>query len=76
MVVSGSDPFEKDELPSTADLRLSLKQMMQRDQLVYGFLKERGIPGAYLMAGGYGQSSWQVYTQFLEWALKDNLGLH
>jgi acetoin utilization deacetylase AcuC-like enzyme len=75
VVVSGADPFEKDELPSTADLRLSLEQMMQRDQLVYGFLKARGIPGAFLMAGGYGQSSWQVYTQFLEWALPDNLGL-
>jgi acetoin utilization deacetylase AcuC-like enzyme len=75
VVVSGVDPFEKDELPSTGDLRLSLAQMMQRDLLVYGFLKERKIPGAYLMAGGYGESSWQVYAQFLEWALLDNLNL-
>ena len=76
VVVSGVDPFEKDELPSTGDLRLSLEQMMQRDLLVYGFLKERKIPGAYLMAGGYGVSSWQVYAQFLEWALLDNLNLN
>jgi hypothetical protein len=47
--------------------------MKQRDLLVYGFLKERGIPGAYVMAGGYGESSWQVYAQFLEQVLVDNL---
>lgn len=75
VVVSGVDPYEKDELPSTADLKLSLGQLMQRDLLVYEFLKERQIPGAYLMAGGYGESSWQVYTQFLEHALLDNLGI-
>ncbi len=73
VVVSGVDPYEKDELPSTADLKLSLEQMKQRDLLVYMFLKKRKIPGAYLMAGGYGESSWQVYAQFLEWALLDNL---
>jgi acetoin utilization deacetylase AcuC-like enzyme len=75
VVVSGADPFEEDELPSTGDLRLSLEQMMQRDLLVYNFLKDRSIPKAYLMAGGYGESSWQVYAQFLEWALLDNLNL-
>ena len=73
VVVAGVDPFEKDELPSTSDLKLSLEQMMQRDQLVYRFLKERGIPAAFLMAGGYGENSWQVYAQFLEWALLDRL---
>lgn len=73
VVVSGVDPYEKDELPSTADLKLSLEQMMQRDLLVYEFLKDRKIPGAYVMAGGYGESSWQVYTQFLEHALLDNV---
>ncbi len=75
VVVSGADPYEKDELPSTADIKLTLAQMKQRDLLVYGFLKDRKIPGAYLMAGGYGESSWQVYTQFLELALSDNLDL-
>jgi acetoin utilization deacetylase AcuC-like enzyme len=73
VVVAGVDPFEKDELPSTSDLKLSLEQMMQRDQLVYRFLKERGIPAAFLMAGGYGENSWKVYAQFLEWALLDVL---
>lgn len=73
VVVAGVDPFEKDELPSTADLRLSLEQLLQRDQLVYNFLKTRGIPAAFLMAGGYGENSWRVYAQFLEWALLDRL---
>ena len=75
IVVSGADPYEKDELPSTSDLRLSLEQLAQRDRLVYQFLKERDIPRAYLMAGGYGESCWKIYAQFLEWALLDNLNL-
>ena len=75
VVVAGVDPFEKDELPSTSDLKLSLEQLKDRDRLVYRFLKEHGIPGAWLMAGGYGENSWRVYTQFLEWALPDALGL-
>ena len=75
VVVSGSDPYEKDELPSAADLKLSLEQIKDRDLLVYRFLKERGIPAAFLMAGGYGENSWRVYVQFLEWALLDALKL-
>ncbi|KPJ77065.1 MAG: histone deacetylase [Deltaproteobacteria bacterium SG8_13] len=75
VVLSGSDPYEKDALPSTAPLRLSLEQLFERDRLVYRFLKERRIPRAYLMAGGYGDYSWQVYTQFLQWALVDHMGL-
>ena len=76
VVVCGSDPYEKDELPSAMDLKLSLEQLKERDRLIYRFLKDRRIPGAFVMAGGYGQSSWQVYTQFLEWALLDSLRLN
>jgi acetoin utilization deacetylase AcuC-like enzyme len=75
VVLSGSDPYEKDALPSTASMRLSLEQLFERDRLVYRFLKERRIPRAYLMAGGYGDHSWEVYTQFLKWALVDHLRL-
>jgi acetoin utilization deacetylase AcuC-like enzyme len=74
LVVSGADPYEHDELPSTQDLRLSKEQMFDRDRLIYTFLKERGVPAAYLMSGGYGERSWEVYQQFLEWALLDRLG--
>jgi acetoin utilization deacetylase AcuC-like enzyme len=76
VVVSGVDPFEKDELPSTSDLKLSLGQLKERDRLVYSFLKKRRIPAAFLMAGGYGESSWKVYAQFLEWALLDALEIN
>ncbi len=69
IVVSGADPYEKDELPSTAPLRLSLDQMFDRDRLIFTFLNERKIPAAYLMAGGYGDQVWQVYARFLLWAL-------
>ena len=75
VVVSGADPYEKDELPSTRDLKLTLGQLLERDRLIYQFLKHRNIPRAYLMAGGYGDSTWEVYTQFLEWALMDHLGI-
>jgi acetoin utilization deacetylase AcuC-like enzyme len=74
LVVCGADPYELDELPSTAGLRLTLEQLLERDQMVYTFLKAQAIPGAYVMAGGYGKNSWRVYTQFLEWALLDRLG--
>jgi acetoin utilization deacetylase AcuC-like enzyme len=69
IVVCGADPYEKDELPSTAGLRLTLEQMLSRDQLVYSFLDERQVPAAFLMAGGYGEDTWRVYAQFLIWAL-------
>jgi acetoin utilization deacetylase AcuC-like enzyme len=69
IVVSGADPYEKDELPSTSGLRLNLAQMMARDQLVYTFLKKRKVPAAYVMAGGYGEAVWKVFAQFLSWVL-------
>ncbi|MEJ2657713.1 MAG: histone deacetylase, partial [Desulfobacterales bacterium] len=70
IVVSGADPYEKDELPSTAGLKLTLDQMLDRDRLIYLFLEELKIPAAYLMAGGYGEQVWEVYAQLLLWALK------
>ncbi len=70
IVVCGADPYENDELPSTAGLRLTLEQMLARDQLVYSFLAERNVPATYLMAGGYGEETWRIYTQFLRWALR------
>ncbi len=69
VVVDGADPYEHDELLSTGLLRLSLAQLLERDLLVYGFLQGRGVPSAWLMSGGYGDRSWEVYAQFLEWVL-------
>jgi len=73
VVVAGVDAYEKDELPSTSRLNLTKGQLRTRDQLVYRFLTRRRIPRAYLMAGGYGRWSWEIYTQFLLWALKRHL---
>ncbi len=74
LVVGGVDPYEHDELPSTADLRLTLDQLKERDMMVYRFLQERNIPTAWLMAGGYGQRAWEAYRQFLEWVLMERSG--
>jgi acetoin utilization deacetylase AcuC-like enzyme len=74
LVVYGADPYEKDALPSTAGLRLTLEQMKERDLAVYRFLREEGIPMAYLMAGGYGTDAWEVYVQFLETVLPERMG--
>jgi acetoin utilization deacetylase AcuC-like enzyme len=73
LVVCGADPYELDELPSTAGLRLTLEQLLDRDRLVYSFLKKLAVPGAWVMAGGYGRNTWRVYTQFLEWVLLERL---
>jgi len=75
LVELGADPYERDALPSTAPLTLSLDQMLERDLLIYDFLKRRKIPTAYLMSGGYGEHSWEPYPPFLTHALKDRLGL-
>ncbi len=73
VVVAGVDPYEKDALPSTREIRLSRDQLYDRDRMIYRFLQDRGIPQAGLMAGGYGESAWEIYSQFLNWALCDRL---
>jgi acetoin utilization deacetylase AcuC-like enzyme len=73
LVLYGADPYERDELPSSGGIRLTLRQMMERDQLVYGFLKDRAIPRAYVKAGGYGNHAWEPLTQFLTWYLGEEL---
>lgn len=71
IVVDGADPFEFDELPSSALIKLSKEDMLKRDLMVYRFLKERGIPQSYVMAGGYGERSWEIWYQFLYEVLKE-----
>ncbi|MBN1834488.1 MAG: histone deacetylase [Spirochaetales bacterium] len=75
VVVAGADPYEADELPSARLLRLSRSQMLERDQTIYLFLETMGVPAAFLMSGGYGERSWEVFAQFLHWALRRRLGL-
>ena len=64
-VVDGADPYELDGLPSTAELRLSLAELRERDHLIYEFLSSRDLPQAWLMSGGYGAHAWEPFAQFL-----------
>ena len=73
LVVAGADPYEHDELPSTRPLRLTLAQLLERDRLIDSTLRGWGIPAAWVMAGGYGERSWEVYHQFLERILLERL---
>jgi acetoin utilization deacetylase AcuC-like enzyme len=65
IVVDGADPYEHDGLPSSALLALTLKQCLERDRLIYNFLRERSIPSAWIMAGGYGERAWEPAAYFL-----------
>jgi acetoin utilization deacetylase AcuC-like enzyme len=73
LVVDGADPYEKDELPSTSTMRLTLGQMLQRDLMLDQFLSDNKIPSAWVNAGGYGDHVWEVYAQFLERVLPRKL---
>jgi acetoin utilization deacetylase AcuC-like enzyme len=66
IVIDGSDPYIKDELPSASLLKLTLEQMFDRDRLIFDFLKQRSIPSAWLMAGGYGEAAWEPAATFLK----------
>ena len=50
--VAGADPHEGDRL---GRLKLSTAGLAERDRRVFGALRERGIPVAVSMAGGYGR---------------------
>ncbi|MDR3302059.1 MAG: histone deacetylase [Spirochaetaceae bacterium] len=66
IVVDGADPYEKDELASAALLALTLGQLVERGNLIYTFLSERGIKSVWLLAGGYGERAWEPAAYFLE----------
>ncbi|MBI2522499.1 MAG: hypothetical protein HYV97_18915 [Bdellovibrio sp.] len=69
VVVLGADPYEGDILQSTRHLKLTKAQMLARDQLLFNFLRDRKIPVAYVMGGGYGPAIVPIYEQFLDWLL-------
>ena len=73
LVVAGADPYEKDELPSTSTMRLTLAQMLERDLLLDKFFTGNRLPSAWVNAGGYGDHVWEVYAQFLETVLPDKV---
>ncbi|MGL6109438.1 MAG: histone deacetylase family protein [Rubrivivax sp.] len=67
--VAGADPHEADRL---GRLKLSYEGLAQRDRRVFAALRERGIPAAVSMAGGYGrvvESTVAVHRRTLQEAL-------
>ena len=66
IVVNGADPYEFDELQSTDKIKLTKDQLLERDKMIFNFFRDRKIPQSYVMAGGYGKRSWEIYTQFLK----------
>lgn len=65
IVVNGADPYEHDGLVSSGLLKLTKEEMLKRDLMIFDFFNERKIPQSYVMSGGYGDKSWEIYSQFL-----------
>jgi acetoin utilization deacetylase AcuC-like enzyme len=59
--VAGSDAYEKDVLPGTAFMKMTLEQMRHRDEWIIDTCADRGIPLAMVFAGGYGPDVWEVH---------------
>lgn len=60
---AGSDPFIEDPLTF---LRLSRADVADRDLLVATHVRERGIPMAMVLSGGYARDSWRVHADGIE----------
>lgn len=71
LFVAGSDAYEKDELPGTSFIRLSLDDIRARDCLVLEKFARLGVPLAMVYAGGYGPHVWEVHY----WATRKLLEL-
>lgn len=67
--LAGADPHEGDRL---GRLKLTFDGLAERDRRVLAFLRERGVPVALCMAGGYGhdiRTTVAVHVQTLDLAL-------
>ena len=60
---AGSDPFVDDPL---ARLRLTKTDLAERDLLVFSMARERGIPVAMVLSGGYSTESWRIHADAIE----------
>jgi histone deacetylase 11 len=60
---AGSDPFEGDPL---ARLRLTAGDLAERDLMVVTMARERGIPAAMVLSGGYSVESWRIHADAIE----------
>jgi histone deacetylase 11 len=60
---AGSDVLVTDPL---SWLRLSPEEMSERDLYVVTQVRERGIPLAMVLSGGYGPASWEAHARSIE----------
>jgi histone deacetylase 11 len=60
---AGSDPFADDPL---ARLALTMTDIADRDLIVVTLARERGIPIAMVLSGGYSAESWRIHTESIE----------
>lgn len=60
---AGSDVFEGDPL---ARLRLSARDIAERDLLVVSEARERGVPVTMVLSGGYSSESWMIHADAIE----------
>jgi len=60
---AGSDPFIDDPL---AFFQLTKNDLAERDLLVVTRVRERAIPIAMVLSGGYSVDSWLVHTDAIE----------
>ncbi|MEJ7640101.1 MAG: hypothetical protein WKF75_19575 [Singulisphaera sp.] len=63
---AGSDPFTEDPL---AGFRLTMSDLAERDLIVVTMARERGIPVAMVLSGGYSAESWRIHTDGIEGVL-------
>ncbi len=60
---AGSDPYYADPLTR---LRLAREDLARRDVLVATMARERSIPLAMVLSGGYARDSWRVHADGIE----------
>jgi len=73
--LAGADPHEGDRL---GRLKLSYEGLKARDEQVFAFAKQRGLPLAIAMAGGYGTeiaTTVHVHAQTVRGALQHKTAL-
>lgn len=67
LIVQGSDPYEKDALQSSHEIALTRDELNERDRFVFDLLKKHQIQQAYVMSGGYGEASAEIYRDFFDY---------
>ena len=60
---AGSDPYEGDPL---AGFRLTRGNLAERDLAVVTLARERSIPVAMILSGGYSADSWRIHADAIE----------